>query len=54
MNLKMLKATIEELKEDLGPALLSTDIWSSSDGQSIVGYKPRPKVIDTFEESLAS
>ncbi len=61
MNVKKLKGTIEELKEDLGPALLSTDIWAMSDGQSIVGYNPQPKacallnkVSKDLEKSLKS
>ncbi len=43
MNIKKLKSAIEELKEDLGPALLSTDIWATEDGQGIVSYNPKPK-----------
>ncbi len=57
MNLKMLKTAIDGLKEDLGPALLSTDIWSSSDGQSILGYKTRPKacaLLNTVTGNLES
>ncbi len=43
MNIKKLKGSIETIKEDLGEALLSSDIWSTADGQSIVGYNPQPK-----------
>lgn len=43
MNINKLKAAVEELKQDLGPALISTDIWSISDGQGIVSYNSQPK-----------
>lgn len=42
MDIKKLKALIKELQNDLGKALLSTDIWGVADGQSIAGYKSNP------------
>ncbi len=50
MNVKKLKKTIEELKEDLGPALVATDIWAVADGQSIAGYNPQPKACALFNK----
>jgi CheY-like chemotaxis protein len=44
MNVKQLNEIIKEVKEDLGDALLSTDIWGSADGQTIAGYNSNPKV----------
>jgi len=61
MDIKKLKGSVDELKEDVGEALLSTDIWSTADGQSIVGYNPQPKacallnkVSSDLESSLKS
>jgi hypothetical protein len=33
---------MEALKEDLGDALIATDIYSVHDGQGIVAYNPQP------------
>ena len=44
MNVKQLNEIIKEVKEDLGDALLSTDIWTAADGQTIAGYNSNPKV----------
>jgi len=43
MNVKQLNEIIKEVKEDLGDALLSTDIWAAADGQIIAGTTPQPK-----------
>jgi CheY-like chemotaxis protein len=44
MNVKQLNEIIKEVKEDLGEAMLSTDIWAAVDGQTIAGYNSNPKV----------
>ena len=43
MNVENLNKAIDTLKEDLGEALISTDIWTTADGQSIAGFNPQPK-----------
>jgi CheY-like chemotaxis protein len=43
MNIKKLNEIIKAVKEDLGDALLSTDIWTAVDGQTIAGYNSNPK-----------
>ena len=43
MDIKKLNKVVKEVHEDLGEALVSTDIWSVADGQSIAGYNSNPK-----------
>jgi hypothetical protein len=43
MDIKKLIKIIQDLKEDCGDALLSTDIWTAADGQTIAGYNSNPK-----------
>jgi hypothetical protein len=43
MNVQKLNGAIEILKEDLGDALLGTDIYGTNDGQSIAGFNSNPK-----------
>jgi hypothetical protein len=43
MNIKKLNEAIEILKEDLGGALLGTDIYGTVDAQSIAGFNSNPK-----------
>jgi len=50
MDVKKLNLAIETLKEDLGGALLSSDIWMSGTGQSIGGFNPNPKATALFEQ----
>ena len=38
MNIVKLRKFIEEVKEDCGPGFLATDVFATSDGQSIAGY----------------
>jgi CheY-like chemotaxis protein len=48
MDIKKLNAVIKNLTEDLGDALITTDIWAVADGQSIAGYKSNPKAAALF------
>ncbi len=50
MNIQKLKEAIEVQKRDLGRGLLATDIYSSSDGQSLVGYNSNPRACALFNK----
>jgi hypothetical protein len=50
MNVKILKEAIEVLKEDVGKALIATDIWTTADGQSLAGFNPQPKACALFNQ----
>jgi hypothetical protein len=43
MDVKKLNEIIQQLKKDLGDALLACDVWAAADGQPIVGLNPQPK-----------
>ena len=42
MDIKKLKKAVEVMEEDLGDALIGTDIYSVHDGQGIIGHESRP------------
>ncbi|HLP48703.1 MAG TPA: response regulator [Candidatus Deferrimicrobium sp.] len=48
MDIKKLQEAVKMLKEDLGEGLLSTDIYTNVDGQSIAGYNTLPKACALF------
>jgi hypothetical protein len=48
MDVKKLNAIIKELERELGDALLSTDIWTTADGQILAGLNPQPKAAALF------
>jgi hypothetical protein len=48
MNIKKLKKAIEELKTNLGPGLLATDIFDSAEKQSIAGWNSNPQACALF------
>ena len=48
MNVKKLTEMIKILKEDLGEALMASDIWTVSDGRSIAAYNAQPKATALF------
>jgi hypothetical protein len=48
VDVKKLDAIIKELKKDLGDGLLATDIWTTADGQIIVGLNPQPAAAALF------
>jgi hypothetical protein len=50
MNIKKVKNSIEELKNDLDDALIMTDIYTSADGESIAGYNTQPKACALFSK----
>ena len=43
MNLQRLEQVVEDLRDDLGNALVATDIWATDDGTSLAGFNPQPK-----------
>ena len=48
MNVKKLNQAIEIQKENMGDGLLATDIFGSSDGQSIIGWNSNPQACALF------
>jgi hypothetical protein len=48
--IEIFKAIIEELKSDLGDALVSADIWHIKDAQSLGGFNVAPKATALFNE----
>jgi hypothetical protein len=48
MDVKKLNAIIKELQKELGDALLATDIWTTADGQIVVGLNPQPAAAALF------
>ena len=54
MNVSKLNKSIDTLKENLGGALLATDIWSSSDMQSIAGWNTQPAATALFGQIINS
>ena len=45
MDIQRLNKLIDDLKEDIGDALLATDIWANVDGQILVGYNSLPEAV---------
>jgi YesN/AraC family two-component response regulator len=52
MNVSKLNKSIETLKESLGGALLATDIWGTSDMQSIAGWNTQPAATALFGQII--
>lgn len=50
MNIPKLNKAIETLKESLGSALISTDIFGSEDGQPIASYNSQPVASAVFTQ----
>jgi YesN/AraC family two-component response regulator len=50
MNIQKLNKAIESLRESLGSALISTDIFGSEDAQSIAGYNSQPAAAAVFTQ----
>jgi hypothetical protein len=48
MDVKKLNAIIKGLERELGDALLSTDIWTTADGQILAGLNPQPAAAALF------
>ena len=53
MNIQKLNKAIESLKESLGSALLSTDIFSTDDAQTIAGMNSNPMACAVFSQFTA-
>lgn len=51
MNVAKLKESINALRKNLGEGLLGTDIYSSSDGQSIAGWESNHKACALFNNT---
>jgi Na+-transporting NADH:ubiquinone oxidoreductase subunit NqrB len=45
-----LEKTIDSLRTNLGPGLLSCDVWTAEDGFSIAGYHSLPKAVAFFNQ----
>ncbi len=50
MNLKRLEKVVTDLQDELGDALIATDIWTIDGGQSLAGFNPQPKATALFNE----
>ncbi len=50
MNIQKLNKAVESLKESLGAGLLSTDIFGSEDGQTLVGVNSKPEACAIFTQ----
>ena len=50
MDVKKLNKAMDTLKEDLGDALIASDIYSVHDGQGIVAYNPQPAANALFNK----
>jgi CheY-like chemotaxis protein len=54
MNVQKLNKSIEILKENLGGALMATDIFGVSDMQSVAGYNSNPAACALFGQIIVS
>jgi hypothetical protein len=54
MNVSKLNRSIDTLKENLGGALLATDIWGNSDMQSLAGWNSQPAATALFGQIILS
>ena len=52
MNVSKLNKAVEVLKESMGGALIATDIWGSSDMQSIAGFNTQPAATALFGQII--
>ena len=48
MDVKKLEEIIKGLQKELDDALLSTDIWTTADGQILAGINPQPAAAALF------
>ncbi|MCJ7526104.1 MAG: DUF4388 domain-containing protein [Candidatus Aminicenantes bacterium] len=54
MNVSKLNRSVDTLKENLGGALLATDIWSNIDMQSLAGWNTQPAATALFGQITQS
>lgn len=52
MDAKKLNAIVEDLRKELGDALLSTDIWKNADGEVVASFNPQPKSFDLLDRMI--
>jgi CheY-like chemotaxis protein len=50
MNVQKLNNAIEVLREDVGDALIATDIWTTADGQILAGWNKQPQAAAIFND----
>jgi len=50
MDIKKLRGAVDYLADQLGNGLISTDIWATADGQSLVSHNPQPKAVALFNQ----
>jgi CheY-like chemotaxis protein len=49
LKVKKMNQVIENMRSDLGTALIATDFWGIANGQSIGGYNTNPKSVALFK-----
>jgi hypothetical protein len=54
MDTKKLKVALDTLKEDLGDALISCDIYPTGVGTPIIGYNSNPQAAALFDRVTSS
>jgi len=50
LDVKKMNATIHNLVRELGNALISTDVWTIEEGESIAGYNSQPIACALFNQ----
>lgn len=50
MDINEMNRAINRVERELGNALLSTDVWNISDGESIAGYNSQPVACALFNQ----
>lgn len=50
MDIQQMNAAINNVERELGNALLSTDVWKITDGESIAGYNSQPMACALFNQ----
>jgi hypothetical protein len=50
VDIQQMNAAINNVERELGNALLSTDVWKITDGESIAGYNSQPMACALFNQ----
>jgi hypothetical protein len=50
VDIQQMNAAINNVERELGNALLSTDVWKVTDGESIAGYNSQPMACALFNQ----
>lgn len=53
MDIQAMNRAIHNVERELGNALLSTDVWTVADGESIAGYNSQPVACALFNQITA-